>query len=252
MLILLPPSEAKATRQRGRTLNLQTLSHSSLTACRSLVMARAAAISGRPDAPQVLKVSPALRAEIARNTALHTCATMAAAQLYSGVLYEALDLDSLDAASRRRATSRILITSAMFGLVRLGDRIPPYRLSMGVNLPGIGPLSRFWREPLSEALAGSPRRGLIVDTRSSTYAAAWSPTPGSAQATRWVHVTVPGATHMAKRIRGLVARELLRTGADPESPAELPDLLADRFEVALRPPTSSRAPWVLTASERAT
>ncbi len=75
---------------------------------------------------------------------------------------------------------------------------------MGVNLPGAGPLGSLWRPQLSAVLPETVGRGLIVDCRSSTYAGAWTPSPELAS--RWVQVRVPGASHMAKHTRGLVAR----------------------------------------------
>ncbi len=250
MLILLPPSESKAERRRGSPLDLAALSYPALTEARREVVAAAATASASAQAARILKVSPTLAPEIARNNQLGTSPTLPASQMYRGVLYEALDLGGLDPGSRRRASARILITSAMFGVVRLTDRIPPYRLSMAVNLPKVGPLARFWRQPLATAMAGAPRRGLIIDTRSSTYAASWAPPPGSPQARRWVHIKVPGATHMAKQTRGLVARALVQQPDDPRAPRELIPLLADRFDVDLQPPIDPGNPWVLSATPR--
>ena len=48
---------------------------------------------------------------------------------------------------------------------------------------GSAPLASVWRDPLAAALDGGPR-GVIVDCRSSTYAAAWRPTGD--QAAKWV------------------------------------------------------------------
>ena len=78
----------------------------------------------------------------------------------------------------------------------------------------------------------------MVDCRSSTYAAAW--TPEGDLADRWVQVRVPGATHMAKHTRGLVARELCRVGRDVRRVPQLAELLADAFEVAVEEPAKSR------------
>ena len=61
-------------------------------------------------------------------------------------------------------------------------------------------------------LPGVAGRGVVVDCRSSTYAAAWAPQGPLAE--RWVQVRVPGATHMAKHTRGLVARQLCGVGRD--------------------------------------
>ena len=45
---------------------------------------------------------------------------------------------TLDASAHRRALARIAITSSVYGLVRPGERIAPYRLGGGVSLPGLG------------------------------------------------------------------------------------------------------------------
>lgn len=65
------------------------------------------------------------------NVDLRTLPTARAGEIYDGVLYQALDLPGLDAGGRRRAGRSVLISSALFGVLRLGDRIPPYKLSMG-------------------------------------------------------------------------------------------------------------------------
>jgi len=250
VLILLPPSETKATRARGGSLDVTSLSSPSLLPSRQAVIEALGAVSARPDAPRRLGVSPNLTAEIARNSRLDSAPTLRASDLYTGVLYDALDLPGLDPAARRRANRRIVVISALFGALRLSDRVPPYRLSMGVNLPGVGPLAGHWRAPLSEAMESVTVKGLIIDTRSSTYAAAWTPPPGSPAARRWVQVRIPGATHMAKYTRGLVARALCENAADPASPYALIGILEDRFEVTLNEPTSPRSPWVLSARGR--
>ena len=123
------------------------------------------------------------------------------------------------------------------------DRLAPYRLSMGVDLPGIGPLAPFWRPHLEPVLNAAAGRGLVVDCRSSTYVAAWAPSGDLAR--RWVQVRVPGATHLAKHTRGLVARALCETPPDPRRPEALAELLASRFSTHLQGPTRPGRPWVL-------
>lgn len=200
MLIVLPPSETKTPAHTGKSTDLSTISHPGLTDARVQVAEALERLSGRPEAFDVLKVSPNLGAEVSRNTELRRSPATSAAKLYTGVLFEALDLPTLDAASRRRATRQIRIISALYGTLRLSDKVSAYRLSMAVNLPGVGPLASFWKPRLTAAL---PDDELVVDCRSSTYTAAWAP-----PARHWVQVSVPGATHMAKRTRGEVARIL--------------------------------------------
>lgn len=248
MLILLPPSETKATRRRGAPLRPGTLSFPELGDPRDRVARALAEVSARPDAPAVLGVSPALVDEIARNTRLSDAPTLPAGELYTGVLYDALDLAGLDAPARRRAQRRLLVVSALHGALRPADRVAPYRLSMGVNLPGVGPLAGFWRAHLEGVLPAQAGRGLVVDCRSSTYAAAWAPTGELAR--RWVAVRVPGATHQAKHTRGLVARALCELSADPRRPAALAELLGASFEVTLHPPARPGRPWVMDVRHR--
>lgn len=249
MLILLPPSEGKTQRRRGRPLDLSTLSFPSLTGLREQVIDGAAQVSARPDAHEVLGVSANLVEEVARNTRLRTAASAPAAEVYSGVLYDALDLASLDTASRRRANRRLVVLSAMFGALRPTDRVPAYRLHPGVRLPGIGDVTAAWRAVLPAALdeAAGPK-GLVVDCRSSTYVSMWS--PRGDLAARRVHVTVPGASHMAKHTRGLVARRLAQAPERLSRPGDLAELLSDTFDVTLTEPERPGRHWQLAATAR--
>ena len=77
---------------------------------------------------------------------------------------------------------------------------------------------------------------------------AW--TPGGETAQKWVHVRVPGATHMAKHTRGLVARHLLGVDREPRTPAALARSLEPAFKVSLTRPERAGRPWVLDATAR--
>lgn len=257
MLILLPPSESKSHEaagarrpRRGPALDLSALSlHSpELTAARAAVIAEVSRISGRPDGVNLLGVSPRLADEVAANTRVPESATVPAAALYTGVLYDALDLASLRGAARARANRSIAVISALFGALRLTDRVPPYRLSMGTTLPGLGALAAHWRGPLDPVLTAAAGRGVIVDCRSSTYAAAWKPTGLAAK--HWVSVQVPGATHHAKHTRGLVARALCAAPSTARTPADLLGVLAEDFEARVLEPPRPGRPWVLQVTPR--
>jgi len=244
VLILLPPSESKSTRSRGKPADPTAVSFRELVAPRRTVATELAAVSARPDAHEVLGVSANLAEEVARNTRLDTAPALAVRDLYTGVLYDALELPGMDAAARRRATRWVVVVSALHGALRLTDRVAPYRLSMGVTLPGTGPLARYWRPHLDQTLTTAAGDGVVVDCRSSTYAAAGSP-QGEAAA-RWVQVRVPGASHMAKHTRGLVAGHLCRTGAAPRTPRELAEALGPAFTIhGLREPARPGKPWLL-------
>lgn len=222
MHILLPPSEKKATEGDGPPLDLASLSFPELTAARKRVITALTRACRRRDAPEALGL-PAGQVDeaLARNKALNEAPALPAARLYTGVLYDNLDLPSLDPEA---AAERVVVFSGLWGALRLTDRVPPYRLSMSVSLPPLGRLGTFWKPAMTKALRPS---GLIVDMRSGPYAAAWK-APQPAVAVRVFRETatdgVPKRTvvsHMAKATRGAIAHDLLEAGADPATPEEL-------------------------------
>ncbi|HSO65674.1 MAG TPA: peroxide stress protein YaaA [Ornithinibacter sp.] len=243
MLIRLPPSESTANRRRGRPAAPSTWSVPALAATRERVAAALVETSRSPDAASLLGVSEGLLDEVARNLVLDTAPATPAAEVYTGVLYDALDLPSLDTAARRRANRWLVVVSALHGAVRPGDRITAYRLSMGATLPGLGPLAQVWRPALDRVLPEAAGRGVVVDCRSAAYAAAWR--PDAALASRWVQVRVPGASHLAKHTRGLVARHLCESGVAARSVPALADVVAGAFTTDLHEPARAGSPWVL-------
>ena len=246
MLILLPPSESKTNRRHGKPVDPASWSFPELNPVRAQVAKALAAVSASPDAPVLLDVSPGLLDDIARNLVLDSAPSTPAAEVYTGVLYDALGLASLDTAARRRANRWIVVVSALYGAVRPTDRIAAYRLAMGTTLPDVGALAATWRPALEQVLPPLVGRGVIVDCRSAPYAAAWR--PGGDLTHRWVQIRVPGASHMAKHTRGLVARHLCEVGCDVRSVPALADVVGEAFTVALHEPASARAPWVLDVS----
>jgi len=233
VLILLPPSEGKTAPTRGAPLDLDALAHPSLTDARRRVLEALVDVSGRDDAAQVLGIGHTQVELLERNRRLLTAPTARADRVYSGVLYDALGFASLSPAARRRAASRVAITSSVFGLVRPTDRIPAYRLSGDTTLPGLGPVAAVWREALGDAITASLGRGLLVDLRSGTYAAFWRPPAALARRVATVRVLqeVEGVrsvvSHFNKATKGRLVRALLEDGRDPRTPAALADVVRD-------------------------
>ena len=185
MLILLPPSEGKASPDAGPGLAPSTLSFPELSDTRTVIADALVRLCGGPasKARTVLGISARQDEELARNQALRSSPTAPAGEVYAGVLYEALGLASLDSRARKRAASDIAIASALFGLLRVTDRIPAYRLSGDTTLPGVGRLATAWREPVGEAIRGAAGRGVILDLRSSAYVALGPVPPDLAERT---------------------------------------------------------------------
>ena len=251
-LILLPPSEGKSGRSRGNATDLPALSFPELNDVRESVLDSLAKVSASADAYDVLGVGASLKAEVERNTRWRSEPAVPVSELYSGVLYDALGYATLSPGTKRRAGARLLVVSAAWGALRMGDRVPPYRLSMGTTLPGLGPLASVWRDPLAASLDGAAGKSVIVDCRSSTYATAWR--PAGDQAAKWVAVSVVRerggvrsvVSHNAKHTRGLVARHLLESGKDPGTPKALHKLIAERWNAELE---RTGPGWTLTVVE---
>lgn len=240
MLILLPPSEGKAPpRRRGTPLDLARLSHPELTGTRQELLTALAKASDQPDACTVLGVSAGLVDEVRRNTELLDQPTRPAAEVYTGVLYDALDFAGLTPAARRRANRSVLIQSALFGPIHLNDRIGPYRLSMGVALPGVGSVGAVWRSVLGPLLDEAAGRGPVIDCRSTTYATAWRPKAEVARRTVAVRVFTETngkrsvVSHHAKHTRGLVTRWLLESDRSPRTVGAVAEVVAEHVDCEL-------------------
>jgi uncharacterized protein len=192
MLVLLPPSEGKAEPEAGDPLDLGSL-------------AFASELGERRE--QVLD---------AFDPGLRKAPVAPAAEVYTGVLFQRLQLPELPAKARRQ----VLIFSALWGVVRPDDRIPFYKLPPKTKLAGIGAPAGFWRPALTEALPDEEGE-LIFDMRSAAYTTFWKPKRATRLAVR-AFTERDGerkaVSHMAKASRGDVARALLSAKNAPRDP----------------------------------
>ena len=231
MLILLPPSEGKTTPHKGRRLKLSALTFPELNESRQRTINALTALCAKPaKARTALGLGPTQDHLIELNTALEIAPTAPAIEVYTGVLYEALDFASLPAPARKRADDRIAISSALFGLLRPSDHIPAYRLSADNQLTGLPTLQELWRGSVSEIIASEP--GVIVDMRSGAYVKLGpldSSTHGRAVTVRVLMENAGKRTtvsHHNKATKGLITRSLLTSAKTPRTIDALEDHLA--------------------------
>jgi cytoplasmic iron level regulating protein YaaA (DUF328/UPF0246 family) len=220
VIVLLPPSETKREGGDGPPLRLQSLSWPELAPLRASLVDELVALAADPAASRrVLGLSASQDGQIERNTVLREAATLPAINRYTGVLYDALDIDSLQGTAASRARSRLAIGSALFGLLRADDPIPAYRLSATSKLRPR--LAARWRPVLEPVLAELAKSELVVDLRSGSYAALGR-SPDA------VHVDVvaerPDGTrsvvsHFNKAHKGRLARILATTRSEPADAA---------------------------------
>jgi cytoplasmic iron level regulating protein YaaA (DUF328/UPF0246 family) len=210
MLILMPPSEGKNQPTGKKLLSLNKLAFPvELHDVRSRLITKAMANS------------PSARAM----------------DVYSGVLYQALDWDSLSSAAKARGEKSLLIISAIFGVVRPGDVIPNYKAKIK---------SSDWKAVLKPALDGL-EDDLIIDCRSSTYAGVWQSPADKTVAVRVFKKEkgkISVITHLSKKYRGELTRVLLKSGKPPKTPAELLAITEKHFDCKLHKPKGN-LPWYL-------
>ena len=218
MLVLLPPSESKTTPSKGKPLDLERLSFPELNAARERILDELISLSTHsPDEARIaLGLSDKQIDEVVRNQTLASAKSAPASQIYTGVLYDALDHATLDAAAQRRAAKSLIVSSALFGAVGFGDRIPAYRLSGDSVLPGVGSMNIYWRDPLAVAMNRAAAKGLIVDLRSGVYASMWKPSGAVADRTVAIRVlqekpdgSLAVVSHFNKATKGRLIRRWL-------------------------------------------
>ncbi|MEU4162056.1 peroxide stress protein YaaA [Actinoplanes sp. NPDC026670] len=248
MLILLPPSEGKTPAPDGPPVDPSSLWLPSLAAARTRVLKRLVALCGRTsarsiaDSLAVLGLSDGQRGEITRNTELLTAPAAPAAQVYTGVLYEALGAAELAGAEKDWLDRTAVVFSGLWGVVRLGDAIPAYRCSVGVTLPGIGGLTPYWKKGLQKALDEATAEAPVLDLRSGAYAAMWAP-GANAAVLRVLHERVVGGvakrsvvSHFNKATKGRLVRALAVEQAAPDTVDELITALRDlKFTIEEQP-----------------
>jgi len=230
MLIFVPPSESKAFPAGTVPVELGSLALPELAPTRAgLLKALARLARGRAaTALEALGLSSGQAGELAHNRELGSAPAGPAAEVYTGVLYDALDLPAL----RRQGvpTDQVLIFSALWGVLRPDDRIPHYRCSAGVTLPAVGSVSTAWRKALRVPLAEHVGDQLVVDLRSGAYAGLWVP-GANAVTVRVLHEREAGGvvrrtvvSHFNKATKGRLARGLLESGQQPRKPDEFAEL----------------------------
>lgn len=222
MIVLLPPSETKRIGGDGPALQLDQLANPGLGPLRSALVDELVDLAADAAACRAaLGISPSQDAEIERNASLWTAPTLPAIRRYTGVLYDALDFDSLRGAMAVRARARLVIGSALFGLLRADDQVPAYRLSAASRLPGKPSLASRWRPLLEPLLTELATENLIVDLRSGSYVGLGRPPAAVSVNVLAEHPdgrrTV--VTHFNKAHKGRLARALATTRAEPKDAA---------------------------------
>jgi cytoplasmic iron level regulating protein YaaA (DUF328/UPF0246 family) len=173
--ILLPPSEAKRPGGDGPPVHFGRDRLGAARRRAATALSRFAAQAGAAEALALPARSAA--DELLADRRVRASATMPALLRYAGIVYDGLDAPSLGRAERAAADASVLIFSGLWGVVRADELVPNYRLPAAAALPELGIMATYWRPLLDRAVPPMLGDGLVIDLRSSDYAAMWRPRP---------------------------------------------------------------------------
>lgn len=201
MYILLPPSEGKSLERGTGTFR---------KSCSDRVADVQPVIDflGRLSVPEQralygLKSEEKAAEAHAWNLAALDAPCLKAVHRYAGVVYDHIDIASLP--NRVSARKRILIVSALFGLVEGGTPLPAYKLSMTPWL------AKHWRPSNTQRLAAIAKGKPVLNLLSQTYARAVD-YPALITVDFRVEGGQKAAGHFGKAIKGRFVRWVLENG----------------------------------------
>ena len=222
MRIVLPPSETKTPGGlEGSSLDWDQLVLPELGPVRQAIAADLVELCGdEASAKKALGLGAKGEEWIAANRELLDSPVMPALERYTGVLFDALDAQSLDSNDRAHADQVVWLFSALFGPLRASDRIPRYRLSFDSKLPGDS-LKARWQAHSETIWEGE----FTIDLRSEGYRAL-APLPEGAGV--FVKVVkdfdkAAAVGHANKATKGKLVRQLVTSRVTLTSTAELID-----------------------------
>lgn len=212
MKILLAPSETK--RPGGAaSFNLSTLLFESLLPHRTKLLHTYINVLQKGNM-QILSKMFGLKKESDilhhKKDIIHEL-TMKAIERYTGVAFDYLGYDKLDAHTQHYIDSHVILFSNLFGPIRASDLIPEYKLKQG-EVVGDIKTEKFYHEhsaALMEAYLGDDE---ILDLRAGFYDKFYKPHKNYTTLKFIKDGKV--VSHWAKAYRGIVLREIAKAGVE--------------------------------------
>lgn len=234
-LILLPPSEGKAAGGDGPPLQLDTLSFEALNPTRLRMIKAVVQLGQQPRVSKKLLgvKGVALEKAMADNASVGDSQTMPAIERYTGVMYDAIDYQSLDTSPREAFDESVVIMSGLFGMVRPSDMIPNYKLKMSAPLLRRKTCSAVWKPLITKALVLAAESDVFWDLLPIEHSAAWDPAKVPCKTRfrfKFLQVDSVGQTktvsHLSKALKGALVRHLVCNASAANSPESALELIA--------------------------
>jgi len=252
-MILLPPSEGKTDATGKQKLDFKKFSFPELTKQRQELANAVVAMANGPAAKArtALSISAKQDFEIERDQKLLTAPTGPAWSVYTGVLYDAIGIDSLSAKAKAKFEAENFVVSALFGLINVTDRIPAYRLSGDTVVPKVGSLTKFWSDSITQAITDHGE--FVIDLRSGIYVKLGPTGKDIADQVvipRIMQKMPTGApkvvSHSNKATKGRLVRSLAQAAKSVTSVEQLAELAAKvALDVKIVKPAKAGVPWGL-------
>jgi cytoplasmic iron level regulating protein YaaA (DUF328/UPF0246 family) len=250
-MILLPPSEGKTDAIGKQKLDFKKLSFPELTKQRQELVNAVVAMANGPAAKTRTRLSISAKQdfEIQRDQKLLTAPAGPAWSVYTGVLYDAIEIDSLNAKATSKFEAQNFVVSALFGLINVTDQIPAYRLSGDTVVPKVGSLTKFWSESITQAI--TDQGDFVIDLRSGIYVKL-GPTgkdiADQVVVPRIMQKMPTGApkvvSHSNKATKGRLVRALAQSTKSVNSVEQVAELAAKiALDVKIVKPAKAGVPW---------
>ena len=212
MKILLAPSETKRSGGSG-PFKLDTLLFESLLPHRTKLLHTYINVLQKGDM-QILSKMFGLKKENDilnhKKDIIHEL-TMKAIERYTGVAFDYLGYEKLDANTQHYIDSHVILCSNLFGFLRADDLIPEYRLKQGETVGEIK-VEKFYHEYGAAFMEEYLKEDEILDLRAGFYDNFYK--PEKPYTTLKFIKDGKVVSHWAKAYRGIVLREIAKAGVE--------------------------------------
>jgi hypothetical protein len=137
--------------------------------------------------------------------------TMKAIQRYTGVAFDYLGYEKLDAQTQDYIDSHVILFSNLFGPIRASDLIPEYKLKQGEAVGEIK-TEKFYNEHAANLMEEYLVEDEILDLRAGFYDKFYK--PSKPYTTLKFIKEGKVVSHWAKAYRGIVLREIAKAGIE--------------------------------------
>ena len=212
MKILLAPSETKKAGGE-RSFDLESLLFAELLPYRNKLLHTYINVLQKGDMSALSKMF-GLKKEadilMHKKDIIHQL-TMKAIQRYTGVAFDHLAYDTLEEEAQHYIDTHVILFSNLFGPIRASDFIPEYRLKQGEAVGDIK-VEKFYHEHAAKLMEAYLAEDEILDLRAGFYDKFYKPTKPYTTLKFIKEGKV--VSHWAKAYRGIVLREIARSGID--------------------------------------